>query len=504
MKPADTVRGLARVQQDLLGVFNPHLYTIGLFGPPETQGFDDLAYPIDPDNPDAVARFYQRLTLYHESVHYAQFTSTNFGLDSFRALNMAYQAVAAGAPWDLPMGHLNHEPERLRHAMRVWMFDYYGRQLSVSEGAAESSVRGGSPVALSATPFHAMLDEAVLGNLTYPELMRAIAAIDGVNQPRYFLRRKSRVPGKDRVVDCNAAALFEGYAFLLELHHLKSAFPGLTPIELLAGLDYYEPIYTATTLIYFFVYGLPPEYFLLHQAALIDIALMYTPLTFHNLSPFAAREEGGENFEVPFSVFLRACEAAQSVAPMTDWKWDEQQRYQDAVCAKMNIPTTLELAEMGIARLEKLGINDTTVKEKRGGESEDIDLFRCGYLHYIGLKQRVEFGTGFFSELFKTKKIRQYIEDAQLMIHFFDLADYRLTSTGIQGMGSLAMGTMLSDMLRQTDMRCPLRDGRPVFCISAEDGDDVYCVYEARDGQKRRCPFESFRGMLNGFARKSE
>jgi hypothetical protein len=504
VKPDEMVQGLGRVQRDLLGVFNPQLYTIGLFGSPGSQLFEDLAYPIDNENADTMARFSQRLTLYHESVHFAQFTATNFGLDNFRALNLAYRAVVAGAPWDIPMGHLNHEPDRLRHATRIWMFDYYGRQMSLSEGFSDSSLRGDSLVALSAIPFHAMLDAEAVKKLSYPEIMRAIDSIQGVNQPRYFLQPRGRVPGRDRLVECNAAALFEGYAFLLELHHYSSAFPALTIYDLLAGLDFYDPIYTATSLIYLFVYNLPLQYFLLHQAALIDIALMYTPLTVHNISPFAARDEGGEKFEVPFSVFLRACEAAQSVAPMTDWKWDEQQRYQDAVCSKMGIPTTTELAEMGIARLEKMGINDETSKEKAKNAAEDIDLFRCGYIHYIGLKRRVEFGTGFFSELFKTKMIREFIENARLLTYFFDLSDYRLTSMGIQGLGAITIGTMLSDMLRKKEMRCPLREGRPVFCVSAEDDDDVYCTYKGSDGHQRRCPFEFFREMLNGLARKSE
>lgn len=477
------------------GKFHPHLYAIGVHGEPKQSLFSDLTYPLDPDDARAIDKFRRRLLLYHEVVHFAQYSSTLFGLDGFRSLNFAWNTLRGGAPWTLPLAFVaDTSADRRLLISRIRNLQFFRKQMSWRSRHLQNPGSRVAQVALYGRPSHIMLFEE-LDDVGYSEATEQIAAIDGANQPRYFLEAGSG----ERALECNAATLFEGYAFLMELHHLTSAFPTAFSIEhIVQFLNAHEPIYGATTIIYFSIYKLPAQFFILHQAALIDIALMYSSQTVHNLSTFASRAEGADAYVVPFDTFLRACGAARNVQPMRDWDWAEQQRFQDDVCHQLGVPTTRALAEMGIARLEKMGFrDDDETNARRMRAAGNVDLFAPGLQHLFGLKRRLEYGDGFFSEMLKTKMIREFVENAQLGITFYDLNDGRFTSNGIQNLSSICLGTMLDDALARPAIDCPLRQGRPIACPSAGDDDDVFCEYEFPPGTRLRCPYLTVREMLS-------
>lgn len=474
------------------GVFYPHAYAIGV------ANFEDIkryqAYPLPEDDPDETSIFFNNLVLYHETVHLSQYISTSFGLEMARLTNICQNILLHKGPWEPPI-LIGRKDIEIGTLMRFLSYLYVADSMRIHTGIfPPGSLDVPSKVSLVSRPASPAL--SFLGKRR-PSLFEPVETIKGCNwsvhsQPHLLITRNDG--GTDEIV-LNAGALFEGFAHLAEINHISNAF-SLGYQEILESfLLQYPPIYIAAFVAYIHIFELPFEKFTTHLAALIDIALMHSPQLIHNVLP------SEKEYKLPAETFFDACRAAREVTPLRDHSYEEAQRYQDDVCAKMNIPKTSEMAERCLQHLTKMGIDNKETYKQWIEDRTPINSKRMFALHWLGMSLRKKHSPGFYIKMIKTDLIIEMFERSLEGVTQFDLYQkqpinpHRLPLQ----LSQLCMHSLIHDAFYKKRLNCPLKAGNPVYCPLADADENKLCKYVVQDGSEQvlgECPLDIFEHLM--------
>ena len=320
----------------------------------------------------------------------------------------------------------------------------------------------------------------------YQGLPKAVKFIKEVGVPIHFephvLTR--RADGRLDDVVLNVAALMEGYAYLVELHHVLNALGVIQNPErrtmIGAMMRSSGAIYTAAQKVYSDVYGHSNHAVLLGLPPLIDIAMMYSPNIVFNMGVCTSISKGGDKYVTPEETFLHACEAATSVRPIHDWRPVEVQRFQDDVCKAMDIPTTSTMTRLCFERLAALGIRDEGDCVEVMRDEAPLHPGKLFVVHWRGLKIRQEHGPGFCTGLFQTEKLRDFVELGLQHATFYDL-DTRQPHNFHPGRTlNSTLARLIHDALTEPYIDCPLKHGEPFFCPSANEESNTLCQFKEK------------------------
>ena len=453
---------------------------------------DNIEYPLEEAAGGEIDdRFYKRLVLYHEVIHYQQFVSTNFGLDYARTLNIAMNHIDKGKPWSLPIfreigAWEKIDPQSLdRFASFLWLRteledSFYEKEASSSFSASLYSVPYISPIYLFGQP------------PTFENVRRMADASDLPISGMPYLRI-NKGDGTERHSRINVASLMEAYAHLSEIHHILNAYPEIQrdPEKLIAITFNYDPTYINIVVLYFviFDYGL---HLWLHQlSALIDIALMYSPGVVHGIGPMHSKKSGGEKFRLWSNTFIDALVAGKRVTQMRDYSAQEAQRFQDDVADCMGIPRVSALTDMGLEVLAKYGFNDMADAEGILDQKSPL-IRRIMAHHFIGLDYRKRYGAGYGSFMFHTPTVQDFMAHSAEIATFYDIESgvpYNFDPAKIfqSSASSIVRSALVSDKTV-----CPLKMGVPFRCPNPSSDDNLLCKFGRYDKDRTMLFDEEF------------
>ena len=473
------VQALLSGREQVHGTFSPQAYAIGLLGSPyklaRKLAASGLEYPLKVDDESKLALFKEALVLYHESTHFLQFITTSLGLQMARMTNICANRLIDNGPWKLPVLGLGWNQYGGEDIDRFFAFRYLMDALRPTEKryATPAGVDWGrvTLVACPTSPLRYLLPP----DADIASFREVTKAVNGQTHAEYHVLRGLE-PGIVSDVTLNTAAIMESYALVAELHHMLNALQ-LNADEVIKVMMARLPIYNAVPLVYSLVFKLPLQFMLLHLAALIDIALMYSPHIIYNIGPAHALTDGGGDYRTPGEIFVNACIATRSITPMKDYSRPETQRFQDEVCAALKIQTTAQMTDLCLERLAKLGLR---TRKDCDAMLMDTTPFNAGKqlaLHWIGLNYRKEYGDGFFYDAFKTDQLSEILELADKHVTFFDLESRMPYSFHPGRIYYSSQTALVWDALHAPRLTCPLKHGRPYFCPSANTPSTSLCTF---------------------------
>lgn len=479
------------------GDFSPLSYSIGLQRLPEYVDHTTMNYPIDENDEEAISNFAHDLSFIHEMTHYGQFIATSFGLDFYLSSHVALSSIIKGAPWQKPFSIGHNYFEKKHYHTDINNFLYYYREFSVEEEKLTLRQNSEKYFHIFSTPYHAQFEYFhTMKEASFMEQLNTIKQSNLNVHPKIW----AVAPDSESrsLICCNAASLFEGMATIGELNHLTNAFPDKYR-SVQSHIDYiaaHPAIYRATFHLYFSFFKLPLEYYLLSLAALIDIALMYAPISVQDSPPVSHFLNIKKKFHSSFNLFIEACIAAEGVQPIRSYDYDEQQRYQDAICRKMGIPTTHEMTEKALETADKMGLEPYNLKKHYADSLNTSSIQAMGYQHFSGLLYRYKFGAGFFSEVFNSRHIFNLYRDYRDYITYYNIETKQ--ENGFYSPMHITSAVLANSMLEFIDGHghpdvCPLKQGKPFYCPSATDEPDVFCGMYLKGNLDKRyeCPHYS-------------
>ena len=480
MEPSPaTLESLVSERYKVHGTFTHQAYAIGLLEPLNEVLANLPAYPLDTGDAEGMRRFHSALVLYHETTHYAQFVSTAFGLQMARMTNICATRLMQHGPWQLPvLDHLDDADGE--DVDRFFAFKYLiesvqsrEQRYPVPPGVAADSV---TLIGRRSSPSFYLVPE------DDPQSLAAIAASGSQLHADYHVLRGI---GNGMVSDValNTAALMEGYAHATEMNHVANA---LGMDRLMARIDAYPPIYTAAMAAYLMVYELPVPYMILNLAALIDIALMYSPHILYNIGPCHRLDHGGDRYRMPADIFIEACAKARSVEPIGDHAPAEVQRFQDAVCRAMNVPTTAEMVRLCLERLAKIGLRTRNDCDRVFLDATPMHPLKAFALHWLALDYRQKHQEGFCVEMFKTDRLIEILEPARRHITFFDLRTRQPHEFHPGRLYYSSQSALVWATLHARRLDCPLKRGHPYFCPNGGSSHDQLCVFHGNEDEAKR------------------
>ncbi len=476
-----------------MGGFSAQTYCIYLPKHPKEYDLDKILCKIDIEDNEAKTRFFDHLPFLHEMVHFNQFLGTTFGFDYARSMGKAYLAIDRGAPWNRVSFNESYNDPRTDLRGTLIDYNYFRKQISIQP----SLINGPEPykhtMRMMYLPHHIAVKS---DGRSVQECWEEIRKIEGIIQPiiyanSYFDESTSNY------VSCNAYALFEGFALNAEIRYTINAFPDLGKDDffqyIAAKLATVPTICRMCHEIYLFRNDLCVNRMFIQLAALIDIALMYSPLLLHKIRPTSRRNEANQKlFITPFDMFVRACDAASNVTPIQSDDRHEAQRFQDDVCKELDIPSTYEMTIVALERCEFLGLTFDTMVDHMTSARRSIGPAPDYYIiaHFLSLRGRMAYGDGYFLGMQSPLVISTELNQKKDWITFVDTSTNRPWAFGwSEQISSVGIGSFLDEFLNNLSVKqCPLKKGKPFLCWTPEE--NLVCsMSPTEDPFRRTCPF---------------
>ena len=522
----DELLGALRKSDDKTdGIFYPHLYCVGTLENPDRFVNDEryVSELADTVKQGDYAALLSALSIHHELNHLSSYVSTNFGAEAYVALHQAARSFLTSGElprfFDAPV--LRHTDIHIDDAHNVaHRFMLYAlKELSAESvfqpknrnqnhmssfelwGFPHGMWRFGSQFGLAPDWFDAQqmnIAEAISRSYLSPPICD------------YYIVNEAENAGSVRTC-LNAATLFEALATLAEIDLISSLTPnGITREWAADYINNKNVMNQAAIFVYHNMYHLPFPNIQLHLPALIDIALMYTPM-------IARKENAGRTlfgnraWWTPMDVFFEACAAARDVELIGDlsYRRGAVTRFQDAVCQRMGIPTVYELAEAGVAFLKH---NYSTAFDPTTRRPGAFDITAPFAIHLTYLEGRVNEPLDWCSRNLRISFSRGIAKLYQDDLIFYDLDrkeriwlqepdTSHLKQPNANPMtrntfGVQSVGNLLVDLLSGRAATCPLKEGRPFKCWSHGYPSNVFCTIKRGDAEVR-CPYTEFFGLAD-------
>lgn len=487
----------------LAGAFYPHSYAMGL--PGGLSGMKLMDYPLANTGPDQIDEFAASLSFIHECTHFSQFICSSFGLELARVTNIVQNILLTGGQFNPPI--LKAPLDQIDGEQLDRIAGYLFLTESLVSHCYERSVEDESQfdksivVVQPTSPAVSM----VYHDQHYPGADTAIALTMEcrqrvINQPHVIRTDRN---GKSTEVVLNTAALMEGFAYLTVVNHIANALQMGLEEFVTEGLlfDLFNPINTAAAEYFISARSEFPNFFLHEFAAVIDLALMYSPHLIHNIGPTHAVDAGGSAYRMPCETFCDACAAMGEVTSIRSTEPEEVQRFQDDLCRVLKIPTTPEMTELCLQTLHGLGITDQEAADSYSRIDVPIHAGRMFAAHWYGLELRRLNPTAFFTHQMASDGIVAVMEFSKDICTLFDLNTKQPVNLAPNRLSHACLHHLIWDTLYKSRSECPLKFGKPFYCPSSELGTDQLCTFaEAVDGQPGaiigECPLDIFENTV--------
>jgi hypothetical protein len=182
--------------------------------------------------------------------------------------------------------------------------------------------------------------------------------------------------------------------------------------------------------------------------------------------------EGQPGYQYPGKTFILACEAARHIPPPRSFEPEERIRFYTALCREMGIPSPQWMADRTCEAAEGL-------LASVGDQIEDLWLGNALRFHTLALQYRRERAATLPGELLTHRGFENIIDLSPESISYYNLhslqPDTRLYPRRID---LLTLHHLLQQVLSERRLECPLKEGHPFYCHSANSGPNTLCTWQ--------------------------